>query len=142
MLSMLQYFLCSKGLQKKLKIISEKQSRKDKPYQRKNDLTLIVSLQVGNAWVIYNFLQKCFGMLYELHDNMKERIRRKNSERTILQKLKIILWCFSSGTDFMTRLNNQLQYFVNMQISNDPLWQKCNVYLSGHDVSTISFLLR
>ena len=35
----------------------------------------------------------------------------------------------------MARLNDQLQYFVNMKVSSDPLWQTCNIFLSGHDVS-------
>lgn len=42
--------------------------------------------------------------------------------------------CITPGTEFMARLQNQLQYFVNMKISSDPLWQECTVYLSGHDV--------
>lgn len=34
----------------------------------------------------------------------------------------------------MARLNDHLQYFVNLKVSTDPLWQNCDVYLSGHDV--------
>ena len=45
---------------------------------------------------------------------------------------------FTLGTEFMARLQIQLKYFVNHKISTDPLWQKCTLYLSGHDVSTLS----
>ena len=45
---------------------------------------------------------------------------------------------FTLGTEFMARLQIQLKYFVNRKISTDPLWQKCTLYLSGHDVSTLS----
>ena len=33
----------------------------------------------------------------------------------------------------MTRLQEQLEYFVSNKISNDPLWQNVNVILSGHE---------
>uniref|UniRef100_A0A2R5LDG2 5'-3' exoribonuclease 1 n=1 Tax=Ornithodoros turicata TaxID=34597 RepID=A0A2R5LDG2_9ACAR len=41
--------------------------------------------------------------------------------------------CISPGTEFMARLNEQLKYFVTMKMSTDPLWQKVEVYLSGHE---------
>lgn len=34
---------------------------------------------------------------------------------------------------FMVRLQEQLEYFVSNKISNDPLWQKVKVILSGHE---------
>lgn len=39
------------------------------------------------------------------------------------------------GTPFMVRLQEHLKYFVIDKISNDPLWQGPQVYLSGHEVS-------
>lgn len=35
----------------------------------------------------------------------------------------------------MVRLQEHLKYFVIDKISNDPLWQGPQVYLSGHEVS-------
>ncbi|XP_032239667.2 5'-3' exoribonuclease 1 isoform X2 [Nematostella vectensis] len=39
--------------------------------------------------------------------------------------------CITPGTLFMARLQEQLQYFVNDKISNDPAWQGLRIYLSG-----------
>lgn len=39
-----------------------------------------------------------------------------------------------SGTDFMARLQEQLEYFVHNKLSTDKLWQNVRVYLSGHEV--------
>ncbi|XP_057669654.1 5'-3' exoribonuclease 1 [Diorhabda carinulata] len=41
--------------------------------------------------------------------------------------------CITPGTVFMAKLHEQLKYFVVDKISNDPLWQKCKVILSGHE---------
>jgi 5'-3' exoribonuclease 1 len=38
------------------------------------------------------------------------------------------------GTVFMTKLSEQLKYFVNKKISEDSNWRECQVILSGHDV--------
>ena len=43
--------------------------------------------------------------------------------------------CITPGTAFMTRLDQQLQYFVTSKISQDSLWQDCTVIYSGHQVS-------
>ena len=43
--------------------------------------------------------------------------------------------CITPGTVFMVKLQEQLDYFVNMKISTDPLWQKTQVILSGHQVT-------
>lgn len=43
--------------------------------------------------------------------------------------------CITPGTVFMAKLHAQLQYFIADKISNDPLWQKCKIILSGHEVS-------
>ena len=39
-----------------------------------------------------------------------------------------------TGTEFMTRLHEQLKYFVVKKMSTDRLWQGVRVYLSGHEV--------
>ena len=41
--------------------------------------------------------------------------------------------CITPGTPFMVRLHQQLQYFISNKISYDPLWQRVNVILSGHE---------
>lgn len=40
--------------------------------------------------------------------------------------------CISPGTEFMARLQDQLQQFVATKVSTDPLWRGVKVYLSGH----------
>lgn len=42
--------------------------------------------------------------------------------------------CITPGTPFMVRLQNELEYFVAEKMSNDPLWRKVQVILSGHQV--------
>ncbi|XP_054270080.1 5'-3' exoribonuclease 1 isoform X2 [Macrosteles quadrilineatus] len=42
--------------------------------------------------------------------------------------------CITPGTEFMTRLQAQLKYFVTLKMSSDKLWQKAKVILSGHEV--------
>lgn len=46
-----------------------------------------------------------------------------------------------SGTEFMARLHEQLQYFIKMKISTDTAWQGIRVYLSGHNVSPFEFVV-
>lgn len=41
--------------------------------------------------------------------------------------------CITPGTAFMTRLHEQLKYFVTMKISTDELWRDVTVILSGHE---------
>ncbi|CAH0556696.1 unnamed protein product [Brassicogethes aeneus] len=41
--------------------------------------------------------------------------------------------CITPGTPFMYKLQEALKYFVVDKISNDPLWKKCKVILSGHE---------
>lgn len=43
--------------------------------------------------------------------------------------------CITPGTVFMARLHEQLRYFVKEKMTNDPLWSKVKVVLSGHEVS-------
>nr|XP_037270593.1 LOW QUALITY PROTEIN: 5'-3' exoribonuclease 1-like [Rhipicephalus microplus] len=40
--------------------------------------------------------------------------------------------CISPGTEFMALLQDQLQQFVAVKVSSDPLWRGVKVYLSGH----------
>ncbi|XP_029346579.1 5'-3' exoribonuclease 1 isoform X2 [Acyrthosiphon pisum] len=42
--------------------------------------------------------------------------------------------CITPGTPFMVRLQSELEYFVADKMSNDPLWTKVQVILSGHQV--------
>lgn len=46
--------------------------------------------------------------------------------------------CITPGTEFMVRLDAQLQYFVTSKISQDKMWQNCKVIYSGHEVWRIS----
>jgi hypothetical protein len=39
-----------------------------------------------------------------------------------------------TGTPFMARLSQHLQYFVNKKISEDAEWRGVEIILSGHDV--------
>ncbi|KAL3283160.1 hypothetical protein HHI36_006312 [Cryptolaemus montrouzieri] len=41
--------------------------------------------------------------------------------------------CITPGTEFMARLHEQLKYFVVKKVSQDPLWQRCQIILSGHE---------
>jgi len=43
--------------------------------------------------------------------------------------------CITPGTEFMWKLHKQLKYFVHQKTTNDPLWQRVTVILSGQDVS-------
>lgn len=42
--------------------------------------------------------------------------------------------CITPGTLFMSKLDEQLKYFITYKISTDKLWQKCKVILSGSQV--------
>eukprot|EP00928_Gymnodinium_smaydae_P021483 TRINITY_DN18383_c0_g4_i1.p1 TRINITY_DN18383_c0_g4~~TRINITY_DN18383_c0_g4_i1.p1 ORF type:complete len:1271 (+),score=234.93 TRINITY_DN18383_c0_g4_i1:70-3882(+) len=42
--------------------------------------------------------------------------------------------CITPGTEFMSSLTEQLRFFVQKQIQEDPLWQGMEVILSGPDV--------
>ncbi|XP_036369646.1 5'-3' exoribonuclease 1 isoform X4 [Octopus sinensis] len=41
--------------------------------------------------------------------------------------------CITPGTEFMVRLQKQLQFFVTQKVSSDPLWKGVDIYLSGHE---------
>ncbi|CAB3383497.1 Hypothetical predicted protein [Cloeon dipterum] len=42
--------------------------------------------------------------------------------------------CITPGTEFMVRLQAQLEYFVQLKMSTDPIWQRPRIVLSGHEV--------
>jgi len=42
--------------------------------------------------------------------------------------------CITPGTVFMTRLSQQLRYFINKKVSEDADWQGVKIILSGHEV--------
>ncbi|KAJ3213714.1 hypothetical protein HDU67_002555 [Dinochytrium kinnereticum] len=42
--------------------------------------------------------------------------------------------CITPGSEFMTRLSEQLKYFIAKKISEDASWAKIKVILSGHEV--------
>ncbi|XP_071874436.1 5'-3' exoribonuclease pacman isoform X1 [Bombus fervidus] len=42
--------------------------------------------------------------------------------------------CITPGTVFMSKLDEQLKYFITYKISTDKLWQKCKVIFSGSQV--------
>ena len=42
--------------------------------------------------------------------------------------------CITPGTEFMSRLNEHLKYFINQKIATDPSWQNIEVIFSGHEV--------
>lgn len=48
--------------------------------------------------------------------------------------------CITPGTLFMSRLTEQLKYFVTWKISTNKLWQKCKIILSGPEVQSLVFL--
>nr|XP_018918254.1 PREDICTED: 5'-3' exoribonuclease 1 [Bemisia tabaci] len=41
--------------------------------------------------------------------------------------------CITPGTNFMVKLQKQLQIFVNRKISEDKMWRKIKIILSGHE---------
>ena len=45
-----------------------------------------------------------------------------------------------SGTEFMVKLHEQLQFFVASKVSTDRLWQGVRIYLSGHEVGLMQLL--
>ena len=42
--------------------------------------------------------------------------------------------CITPGTPFMARLSEHLRFYVQKKQTEDPLWQKATVILSGHEV--------
>jgi 5'-3' exoribonuclease 1 len=42
--------------------------------------------------------------------------------------------CITPGTEFMVRLQTQLEYFLQTKMSVDPIWQRPRIVLSGHEV--------
>lgn len=64
-----------------------------------------------------------------------EELIKKAQERgeTLPAEKRFDSNCITPGTPFMVRLQEHLKYFVIDKISNDPLWQGPQVYLSGHE---------
>ncbi|MCL4120728.1 UNVERIFIED_CONTAM: hypothetical protein GTU68_021679, partial [Idotea baltica] len=60
-----------------------------------------------------------------------ERKAREKGE-TLPTEARFDSNCITPGTEFMTKLDEQLQYFVSNKISTDKLWQGCSVIYSGH----------
>ncbi|XP_014211300.1 5'-3' exoribonuclease 1-like isoform X2 [Copidosoma floridanum] len=42
--------------------------------------------------------------------------------------------CITPGTVFMSKLSEQLKFFITQKISTDKIWQKCKIILSGSEV--------
>ena len=42
--------------------------------------------------------------------------------------------CITPGTEFMARLDNVLNHFIQYKVSSDPNWQSVTVYYSSHSV--------
>lgn len=49
--------------------------------------------------------------------------------------------CITPGTLFMSKLDEQLKYFIQYQISTNKFWQKCKVIFSGSEVLNLDALL-
>lgn len=64
-------------------------------------------------------------------DQMQEVISRGE---TLPSEERFDSNCITPGTPFMARLQNELEYFVADKVSSDPLWNKVQVILSGHQV--------
>eukprot|EP00758_Cryptobia_borreli_P005991 Tbor_TRINITY_DN5039_c0_g3::TRINITY_DN5039_c0_g3_i1::g.13960::m.13960/K12618/XRN1, SEP1, KEM1; 5'-3' exoribonuclease 1 len=41
--------------------------------------------------------------------------------------------CITPGTEFMVRVSEHFQYFIQMKLNTDSAWRKCQVVYSGHD---------
>lgn len=41
--------------------------------------------------------------------------------------------CITPGTEFMTRVSEQFQYYITMKQMSDSAWQNCKVIFSGHN---------
>ncbi|XP_037077233.1 5'-3' exoribonuclease 1-like, partial [Pollicipes pollicipes] len=72
-----------------------------------------------------------FRSVREAQDREREALARGE---TLPSEKRFDSNCITPGTGFMCRLNRQLQYFVAMKMSTDPLWKGLRVILSGHDV--------
>eukprot|EP00884_Botryococcus_braunii_P018829 jgi/Botrbrau1/562/Bobra.0010s0030.2 len=65
---------------------------------------------------------------------------RKEAEAELIRKGEMVEGggfdsnCITPGTAFMDRLNAHLRFFIRKKISEDSLWQKPTIILSGHDV--------
>lgn len=62
---------------------------------------------------------------------MSEKRARDKGEK-LPEEARFDPTCITPGTVFMSRLDEQLHYFVVNKISTDPIWQGVKVILSGH----------
>jgi len=59
--------------------------------------------------------------------------KAKDRGETLPEEERFDSNCITPGTPFMARLQEQLQYFINMKMSTDGLWKGTKVILSGHN---------
>lgn len=64
----------------------------------------------------------------------RAEIKAKEQGESLPEQARFDSNCITPGTLFMAKLHEQLKYFVVSKISSDPLWQKCRVIFSGHEV--------
>lgn len=62
-------------------------------------------------------------------------LKAKNQGIELPKEARFDSNCITPGTDFMAKLNKQLQYFISYKISTDKHWHNCKVILSGSEVS-------
>ena len=79
-------------------------------------------------------LRKVFGLFLSLKNDFVYSHFFYNQGEVLPEEKRFDSNCITPGTLFMVKLQEQLDYFVNMKISSDPLWQKTQVILSGHQV--------
>ncbi|XP_044268734.1 5'-3' exoribonuclease 1 isoform X2 [Tribolium madens] len=66
-------------------------------------------------------------------DAEKMELEAKNKGEKLPDVERFDSNCITPGTEFMARLHEQLKYFVVSKVSNDNLWKKCKIILSGHE---------
>lgn len=72
-----------------------------------------------------------FRTAYEAEVKMKEAIENGD---TIPKEDPFDSNCITPGTEFMSKLTNNLKYFIHKKISEDSNWANVEVILSGHEV--------
>ena len=102
----------------------------------KRPLELHCQLKFTFFYVVFNLF--CFGCRFR---SAKEAEMLEKKATDMGQKLpesaRFDSNCITPGTVFMVKLHEQLKYFITRKISEDPLWQKCTVILSGHEVTNL-----
>ncbi|XP_059468376.1 5'-3' exoribonuclease 1 [Neocloeon triangulifer] len=67
-------------------------------------------------------------------DAASQAEREKNDEKAQGDGERFDSNCITPGTEFMVRLQKQLEYFLQVKMSTDPIWQRPRIVLSGHEV--------